>query len=557
MKIPKLRHEIIKLRPSQLIVSGVVALGVFAAAPAAESLESQAFPPLSATLPYDVDVAKVRALVGKFGQEDDAKVLEAHRLFGTLAWQAFLALNWPADDQGRPDLKRGLGENNQWRMWDYWRPASTIFKPDGSRPAPWTSDRAPSEGLRGLANRHPVGAISGANGSFEAFTGPLVDQHGKWVRFEIRVNHEEFDYIVKNELYNQDGQASFSQKDSDNRVDFPVNQGTRHGAIEIKLAWKELAPTDDSSRFYTHDVDVTPLEPDSKPKRIHVGLVGMHIAMRTKSAPEWIWSTFEQIDNARSNPEPGSKHSTPSFVDPASKGPFNELPPKNAVEVGGKLEKATGAAATTWIESLTTTPVQVQRVVLPTSPGLNPRDEALGKVTAELNRVVQALLRGAGSVFQYYEMVDVQWPLHPSLPSVAGGEGSAPQSLQFKTPGQMIPTFLINTTMETYFQGGLQPAGGSEQDNRLAPPSDLLSDTGKARVANFGSNSLTDSTMVSATESCVGCHFSAGITTMFRAGSGGRQAIQGENAAFGNNGSANYSWMLQLEAQPRQARAGK
>jgi hypothetical protein len=30
------------------------------------------------------------------------------------------------------------------------------------------------------------------------------------------------------------------------------------------------------------------------------------------------------------------------------------------------------------------------------------------------------------SVFQYYELIDVQWPLHPNLPSVPGGEASAP-----------------------------------------------------------------------------------------------------------------------------------
>ena len=152
----------------------------------------------------------------------------------------------------------------------------------------------------------------------------------------------------------------------------------------------------------------------------------------------------------------------------------------------------------------------------------------------------------------------MQWPLHPSLPSVPGGEGSAPQSLQFKTPGQMIPTFNINTAMETYFQRGLQPAGGSEQDNRLAPPSQLLSDPGNAEVASFGGNSFTDTTMVNATESCVGCHFSAGVTTMFRSGANGaRTAVQGENATFGDNGSANYSWILQLEAQPKAASAKK
>jgi hypothetical protein len=260
----------------------------------------------------------------------------------------------------------------------------------------------------------------------------------------------------------------------------PINHGLRHGAIEIKLAWKELNAKDDASRFYTHDLTVTPSEPDAKPTRIHVGLVGMHIAMRTKSSPEWIWSTFEQIDNVRSNPEPGGKQSTPSFVDPSYTGSnFNAWPPKNAtLDASGNLTKASDGA-TTWIESLTTTPVQVKRVSLPTSPDLNPWDDKLGAVTKELNSEVQTLLGEKGSVFQYYELVDVQWPLHPSAPTVSGGQGSAPLSLRFKTPGEMIPTFLINTTMETYFQGGLQPAGGSEQDNRLSPQRDLLSDKGQ------------------------------------------------------------------------------
>src|SRR4029078_13734279 len=28
-----------------------------------------------------------------------------------------------------------------------------------------------------------------------------------------------------------------------------------------------------------------------------MGLVGFHIAQKTKEFPEWIWSTFEQVDN--------------------------------------------------------------------------------------------------------------------------------------------------------------------------------------------------------------------------------------------------------------------
>jgi hypothetical protein len=542
-----------------LVVLGRLASSGHTEAQSPDDPAAVKFPPLSAQLPYDVEEAKVRDLVRK------GKVTEAHRLFGTLAWQTFIALNWPANDLGLPDLKRGMSDNNQWRVWDYLRPAGTVFNSDGSKPAPWNSVRQEAKGLRNFANlgrsksEHTV-SVTGMRDNFEAFTGPLVDQYGKWVRFEIRINREEFEYIVKNELYNQEGQAAFSHKDSDNEVQLPINNGLRHGAIEIKLAWKELNRKDDARRFYTHDLTVTPSESNAKPTTIHVGLVGMHIAMRTKTSPEWIWSTFEQIDNVRSNPEPGGKQSTPSFVDPSYTGTnFNIWPPKNAaLDASGNLTKAAGSDATTWIESLTTTPVQVKRVILPTSPDLNPWDDKLGAITKELNREVQALLGKKGSVFQYYELVDVQWPLHPSAPTVSGGEGSAPLSLRFKTPGEMIPTFLINTTMETYFQGGLQPAGGSEQDNRLSPPKDLLSDKGQKQVGSFGGNSLTDSTTVSATESCVGCHFSAGVVTMIKVNAdGSKTPIFGENGNFGDNGNANFSWMLQMEPHSKAETAQK
>ena len=40
-----------------------------------------------------------------------------------------------------------------------------------------------------------------------------------------------------------------------------------------------------------------------------MGLVGLHIAHKTQHAPQWIWSTFEQVDNY--------KGPDPSFNDPA------------------------------------------------------------------------------------------------------------------------------------------------------------------------------------------------------------------------------------------------
>jgi mono/diheme cytochrome c family protein len=107
----------------------------------------------------------------------------------------------------------------------------------------------------------------------------------------------------------------------------------------------------------------------------------------------------------------------------------------------------------------------------------------------------------------------------------------------------VLPVFLVNTTMETYFQKGTQPAGALEQDDRL--PADSLI-PGKA----------IDNTQVTGTESCVGCHYSAGIAVGFKKDAQGNDQIvdghkvpiYGENGHFGKTGNGNFSWMLQIEA---------
>ncbi|WP_142525918.1 hypothetical protein [Methylacidimicrobium cyclopophantes] len=390
-----------------------------------------------------------------------------------------------------------------------------------------------------------------ADQNFQAFSGPLVDQNGKWVRYEVLVNNEEFDYIITNRLYSLDGQVEYTQKAADNEIAFPIDSESKHshGAIEVKFAWKELGPNDDRSRFFTRSIRVQLSEPYSagqKPptREIDAGLVGMHIAMRTRSSPEWIWATFEQIDNVRSNPLPGGGQSHPNFFNPHSDAMPNQLPPKNATldpKTGSPVIEPDPAKATTWIEHLTTTPVQVTRVEVPTQGTLNPLDKQIAVSTAALNAQVQAALRQARSVFQYYELIGTQWPVRPNAPAFAGGNRSAPESITHKTPGDVVPVFLVNTTMETYFQKGLQPAGPLEQDDRLADGAPPI-----------------DNTPVFGTESCVGCHYSAGAAVGFRRkedggfqldGNGRRIPIFGQNSHFGKSGNANFSWLLQIEAR--------
>jgi hypothetical protein len=75
-------------------------------------------------------------------------------------------------------------------------------------------------------------------------------------------------------------------------------------------------------------------------------------------------------------------------------------------------------------------------------------------------------------------------------------------------------------------------------------------------LANFS----VDTTMVFGTESCVGCHYSAGACIGFRKDStgkllhdanGNKIPIFGENGNSGLTANANFSWLLQIEAKSR------
>jgi hypothetical protein len=93
--------------------------------------------------------------------------------------------------------------------------------------------------------------------------------------------------------------------------------------------------------------------------------------------------------------------------------------------------------------------------------------------------------------------------------------------------------------METYFQTGNQSAGPLARDFRLP------------------SNAFADTTTVFGTESCAGCHFSAGACVDFKRDENGqliykdgnKVPIFGIDAAGRQTGNANFSWLLQMKAQ--------
>jgi len=551
-KMARCRHRANFIIP--IVTLGLTLLGSMRSIGAPQSIEQEFKTPSS--LPKDVfdepffdpersgDTLNLPAAKKKLEDLTDKDLKAAQRLFDVFAWRAFVALNGPADADGSPSKKDQFYTNQTApRIWEFWKQTSEIYLPNGAEPSwegPGKTAGMKLDHWKAGWRQHTT-----LDQGKQAFSGPLIDQNGNWLHYQALVNRTEFNYLVSGTLYNLEGQAEFQKR---HVIEFPINDDKNYGSIELKLAWKVLTDKDDESRYLVREIPIvryhpagtagpeaasegqktgkaTPGTEEEKPTK--VGLVGMHISMRTASSPQWIWATFEQIDNTRVNPDTvhGEQKDKlqPSLSnpdDPEALVRANLLPAMNA-----KPDPATGQF-TDWDESIPMAPVEVLRLVPPPTG------------TERVNREVQAFLGKKNSPLRYYELIGTQWPKHPLAPAVPGGQGSAPESIVRKMPGEMTPVYLVNSTMETYFQKGFQDAGPLEQDDRV--PFSI------------------DTTKVFGTESCVGCHYSAGACIGFRKdskgqflrdASGKKIPIFGENSNGGSTGNANFSWALQIEAQ--------
>jgi len=154
------------------------------------------------------------------------------KAFDFYSWLTFVALNSPA-------AGGAIGKDAQ-TIWEQWKEVEDIMLPDGSAPAPWSQSHIrpkicpgarPTTLVLQMVGKTP-NVLSETTQPF--LTGPLIDQRGNYVHYEILVNKPMFEFIAQNKLYNQQGQASFSGP-----IVFPIGQVTQGangtiGAIMIK-----------------------------------------------------------------------------------------------------------------------------------------------------------------------------------------------------------------------------------------------------------------------------------------------------------------------------------
>jgi len=277
------------------------------------------------------------------------------------AWKLFVAMNWPEmpGQRGMPDESKRIGDPGI-TVWRSFKTSEEVFRSDGGDPGPWNVGESGSpvrldQEAKATRRELELSEIK------QVIGGPLTDQHGNLTYYEKAANVISYDFIREKKLYNIEGQSR------NGALVFP------YGAIEVKAAWRIMTDDDDQTRYYTMPAVVRTNGADQE---VTVGLVGLHIITKTPNAPEWIWSTFEQVDNV----------------------------PRAASEKG--------AVAWSYYKPGSTTPPNKE-----TKPGTPTQVERLKR---DLPDAVNARWEGAlrGTVWQYYQLIGVQYPLRNPQPNM-------------------------------------------------------------------------------------------------------------------------------------------
>jgi len=383
--------------------------------------------------------------------------------FDDFSWRSFVALIWPAakGQRGVPDTTQTnfpvtgpLVFETYKADWESFPPPSAPNPPPA--PAPWadfagtTNPCGPSVNVGWgdvvLASNTKFGNL-GLAGFGNFFVGPVISsgfahsaaqQH--YLRFQASYNKTEYDQILNNQWYLQANLGNLT---------FCSNGATINGqkcpdedSFDLKSSWMDMdgVPANLQSRYYTKKAWVFDNVSNSCTQRT-MGLVGLHIVAKTPSRPQWIWSTFEQIDNV---PVVTGATPTSNTAFNLNNGNGTPMPAQDPYCVPGQPGNPNGCPgnppppAAMPADAAQTTPFNVTRVM--------PIGIATG-TTPATNANYQALLAKAApdSPWQYYQLVMTQWPV----------PGNAPQNPgfpKFSFPGLKPTSSFANVTMETFDQ---------------------------------------------------------------------------------------------------------
>jgi hypothetical protein len=453
----------------------------------------------------------------------------AQKMFDCFAWKAFVGLNWPAKntERGKPAKNLPFNTADRNRVWETYKQIYEAFQPqdpnwtlkgkawDDAQPLPTVCldalAAAPDQFPKN-ARAYPV--LNEHNQAYGNQFNTLVDTNGNNLHYNIRINRPEWSFLKKNGFADTGGYDY--QGPIGETVIFPDNNvaAGQLGAIEIKSAWKELCTessscvmVDDPSRYYARPGFIyNPAGPSASGEQpescriAEVGLVGLHAMFKTFWAPQWIWSTFEQIDNV---PE------VDEVVAPGDP-PFTLFNPQCLIDPPTQQECLFQRPGILDAKLPPLTCCQNLQVI----PNADPESKIPNQVTRidkvddiadGLNQVFQGLLKDADSPFQYYRLINTQWAGNGRL----GADAETPYAVAKKLclEGDSDPCFTLlpiglrlrNTTMETFQVSYCKP----DDEDIFNNPTGCIPET------------IAESPVHSSSAGCMNCHLPTGADTSF------------------------------------------
>jgi hypothetical protein len=393
------------------------------------------------------------------------------------SWLTFVALNWPHQKGGcAADTGSSITKDPSNPTWQTWIHSDQVFKTKGA-PDDWCGGSGMLQGdqaalqkrvsslpakVQKLAMAHPeVGLYLVHTAKSEELTEstkllgatampdrmkqilqstdlPIVDQNGRYARFQISMNEDEYNFIKSNMLYTVSGQQKFGN------VTFPGSnaQQQQMGVMELKAAWKILGANDDPSHFFTQWAIVyndNTGEPSPGPNPVQVGLVGLHILHKAQYQASWAWSTFEQVDNTTKN-----------FFNQNCQAP-NPNPDNHCV-----VDQPTAQKDAPELDA-NGKPLQ-----FPTQIQQKPY---IQRTNTAYSTHFQGLL--AGTPWQYYELVSTQWS--------SGSTGAQPQFLGAPSQETFVPQYVTVHGSQQILDGCIAcHTGAVDQANNTSEVSFML-----------------------------------------------------------------------------------
>jgi len=357
--------------------------------------------------------------------------------FDDYSWRAFIALVWPAlnGQRGVPDTNQPLTATNTNLVFETYKADWETFQPNGTPPSAfnsndtyWMSNPTQSPCPQAKAGDFLLAPISKFGNVGLAGVGDLVAvliaQNGTFVRYLAAYNQTEFNQIATQQLF-----LAANLPQNKNPTGPPIE--FQNGSVDIKSAWIDMTNVPNPNRYHTRQAWlVDPISGKCGQAPVTVGLVALHIVQKTHLAPQWIWSTFEQVDNV---PPPG-------YVPPHA-----PTPPSQTFNFNdGTPTPMPSSVPSSWIWAnaknapTAPAPINIQR--------LKPINDS----TQATNAIWQAALKARNSVWQYYQLTMTQWPVPSAKPANPGTPG-------FTFPGATTAqTAFANTALETWDQTNIR-----------------------------------------------------------------------------------------------------